>query len=550
MELLQYWAIIRRWLWLIVLATVLAASAALVVSLRTTPVYKATTQILIQQASNPTNLTSYSDILTSERLARTYAKLLTTRPVLEQTLLELGLNNPLTADDVKDAVSVQPVRDTTLIELSVEDTEPERAIALANKIPEVFARYNEQVQLGRFQDSKRNLEDQLSRLEEELARTQAQLAAVKQNPDADSADLLRLETQLASVQTSYANLLRQYEEIRLAEARSLDTILVSEPALEARRVRPRTLLNTLLAAVVGAMLGLGAAFLIEYLDDTVKTPDDVARIGDIPVLTGIAQVQEEEHLPLVAQARSKAPVSEAFRVLRTNIQFASVDAPLRTLLVTSPGPEEGKSFITANLAVVMAQLGRRVIIVDADLRKPRQHKIFNLPNNIGLTSALLAERNTDITGHLQATEVPDLFVLTSGPIPPNPSELLGSQRMADVVQILLDQADVLLFDTPPVLAVTDAAVLAKEVGGVLVVGQVGVTRQPALHQSMVELQRVGARILGVVLNGLPPRGSRYYSYYYYQSYSYTHYYDYYRDDEGEVSPNGRRALRKRRKVRA
>jgi len=547
MELLQYWAIIRRWLWLVVLTTLLAAAAALVVSLRTTPEYRATTQILIQQASNPSNLTTYSDILTSERLARTYSKLLTNRPVLEQALQELDMDGEQAVADLKDSVSVQPVRDTTLIQLSVEDTDPARAVALANEIPKVFARYNENVQLSRYRDSKQNLETQLKRLEADLTRIQTQLDAVKAADNADPAQVLPLETQLTSLQTSYASLLRQYEEVRLAEAGSVDTIVVSEPALEAKKVRPRTMLNTLLAAIVGLMLGLGAAFLIEYLDDTVKSPDDVARLGDIPVLTGIARVQEDDHLPLVTQAHAKSPVSEAFRVLRTNIQFASVDNPLRTLLITSSAPSEGKSFITANLAVVMAQMGRRVVIVDADLRKPMQHKIFDLPNNLGLTTALLAERGSEVTRHVQGTQIPGVQVLTSGPIPPNPSELLGSQRMGEIVHDLLESADVVLFDTPPALAVTDAAVLSRGADGVLLIVEVGKTRQPALYQALAELHRAGTRILGVVLNSLPPRGSAYYSQYYY---SYTHYYDYYRDEEGEVHPNGKRPWSRKRKARA
>jgi len=541
MELLQYWGIIRRWWWLLVLTTLVAAISAFAVSVRMTPVYRATAQVLIQQASNPANLTSYSDILTSERLARTYSKLLTTRPVLEQTLKELQLTQQLSPDTLKKHISVQPVRDTTLIQLSVDDTNPARAVSLANKIPQVFARYNQNIQLARYQDSKKNLQTQLKRLEDELAQDQAQLATLKADNTSDPTDVTRLETQITTLQSSYSNLLRQYEEVRLAEAQSLDNIVLSEPATRAIKVRPRTLLNTLLAAIVGLMLGLGAVFLIEYLDDTVKTPDDIVRLGDIPILSGINQVEDAQDNQLITHKIPKSPISEAFRILRTNIQFASVDTSLRTLLITGPGPSAGKSFMTANLGVVMAQQGRRVVIVDADLRKPRQHKIFGLPNNVGLTTLLLVENEENISPFLQETEVENLRVLTSGTIPPNPSELLGSRRMGELIETLLQDADVILFDTPPALAVTDAIVLSKKTNGVLVIARSGHTRQPALLQALMELERAGAHVLGVALNMLPrKRAGYYYSYYYY---SYGHYDEYYSDGD-TARENGRRPSRK------
>ena len=530
-ELLQYWAVIRRWLHLIIALSLIAGISALVVSLRTVPVYSATSVVLIQQATTSTLVVDYASVLTNERLASTYAQLLTTRPVLEETLKRLGLEDIVSPDALKGSIRVSPIQNTSLLRIQVEDTDPQRAVQLANTIPVVFSDYIETVQTQRFQESKRSLQEQIQRLQEEISTLQARIEEERQTAGDGNPDLLPLQTQLATLQSSYANLYQQYEEVRLAEARAQDTVVLTEPALSARKVRPQTARNTLMALIIGLMLGLGAAFLIEYLDDTVKTPDDIARMTDIPLLTGIATVQEEDALPLVAHTRPKSPVSEAFRILRTNIQFAGVDKPLRSLVITSPGPSEGKSFITANLGIVMAQMGHKVIIVDADLRRPMQHRFFNVPKNVGLTNVLVANPHTILDDALRETEVPNLWVLPSGSTPPNPSELLGSRRMQEVLEELLERADLILFDTPPALAVTDASILAKNADGVLVITQVGGTRIPALYQTLLELDRVGVRVIGTVLNQLPPKGSRYYSYYYYH---YSHYYDYYADGEEEV----------------
>ncbi len=535
MELLHYWAIVRRWWWLLLLSTFIAGVSAFVYSIRVTPVYEATVQVLIQQASNPANMTSYADIVTSQRLASTYARLMKTQPVLGETLKELGLENALSVSVLKSNISVRPVRDTSLLLVKVQDTDPQRAVRLANALPKVFARYNERIQLARFQDSKRSLEEQLNRLGDELAQIQNRLQALKKTQTADSNEIMRLEMQRATIQASYTNLLKQYEEIRLAEARSLDTIAVSEPATHATKVKPQTVKNTLLAALVGLMLALGGVFFLEYIDDSIKTPDDIVHLGDIPILSGITETEDARFTPLITHVKPKSPVSEAFRILRTNIQFASVDKPTRTVTITSPGPSEGKSFLTANLGIVMAQQGRRVIIIDADLRKPMQHKLFELPNNVGLTTLLLVEDEDDILPFVQSTNIGNLRVLTSGPIPPNPSELLGSRRMGELMAKLLEDADILLFDTPPALAVTDAIVLSKRTDGVVVVVRAKSTRIPALLQVLMELERVGSHLLGVVLNALPAKGQGYYSYYYH---SYSYYYYYY--EEEKPSSNGRR----------
>ncbi|MDZ4719591.1 MAG: CpsD/CapB family tyrosine-protein kinase [Roseiflexaceae bacterium] len=201
---------------------------------------------------------------------------------------------------------------------------------------------------------------------------------------------------------------------------------------------------------------------------------------------------------LIALRDPRSAAAEAYRTLRTNIRFSSLDRPLHTLLVTSTAPDEGKSTTLANLAVTMAQAEQRVILVDCDLRRPTLHQLFNLPNDVGLTTVILEQGEEPLS--LQATGVPGLSLLASGPLPPRPADILGSRRMEAVIERLRNEADIILFDTPPVTAVTDAAVLATRVDGVLLVFQAGRTRRDRARQARLILEKVKANIIGVVLN--------------------------------------------------
>jgi len=217
---------------------------------------------------------------------------------------------------------------------------------------------------------------------------------------------------------------------------------------------------------------------------------------------------------LIVLNNPKSPITEAYRILRTNIQFSSLDKPLKTVLITSPGPNEGKSLTTANLAATFAQSGQQVLIIDGDLRRPTQHKIFGLKNLKGLTNILLGE--VSLEEALQSPEeTSGLKLLTTGPLPPNPAELLGSQRMKQLIKSISDISDVVFIDTPPVVAVTDAALLAAEVDGVLLVLGAGEARIEMAKKAKELLSNVKANILGTILNKISTDGHDYYYYYYY-----------------------------------
>lgn len=217
---------------------------------------------------------------------------------------------------------------------------------------------------------------------------------------------------------------------------------------------------------------------------------------------------------LISLLDPKSPVVEAYRTLRTNLQYANADGSLRRILVTSPGPGEGKSTTAANLAVILAQSGKRVVAVSADLRKPTLHQYFDLGNNRGVTNVLVGQANMEDC--LQETVIENLSLLASGPTPPNPAELLGSAKMKSLLEALQERADVVVYDAPPVVAVTDAAVLAPLMDGVLLVLNVGTVPRELAIRTREQLEKVGARILGVVLNRVSPKsGYGYYYYYYY-----------------------------------
>lgn len=218
-------------------------------------------------------------------------------------------------------------------------------------------------------------------------------------------------------------------------------------------------------------------------------------------------------LSLITHEQTKSPISEAYRTLRTNVQFTSVDSKTKKIMITSSGPREGKSTTAANLAVSMAQSGKSVLLIDADMRNPTQHKLFGLSNMEGLSVSLVQDQGS--RAFIQATEVPGVSVLPGGPIPPNPAELVGSKRMKHLIEELSRQFDVVLIDTPPIIAVTDAAIIAQEVDGVILVLASGEVNKDFALRAKDQLEKVGAKILGAVLNKADIKTSEYYYYYYY-----------------------------------
>jgi len=351
-----------------------------------------------------------------------------------------------------------------------------------------------------------------------------------------------LRTTQSLYQQIYLSILSNLESVRLARLQNTPNVVQIEPAIpNSKPVRPRPMSNTLIAGTIGLLLAAGIAFLIEYLDDTLKTPEDIERLLDLSTIGYIAQMkyadESKEELYVARQPRS--PVSEAFRSLRTNLEFAGVDKPIRSIMVTSAGPGEGKTTISANLAAIIAQGGKRVILMDADLRRPCIHRMLGIPNRVGLSDVFRGHLDLQTAIH-SWDGVEGMKVITSGSLPPNPAELLGSAKMIQILEELKQLADVVVIDCPPSL-VADAQVLAAKVDAVLLVVQPGHTHIDSAKATLEQLGRANARVVGAVLNRIPrERG------YYYGGYRYHYYrgdqYQYY----GDSSDGGRK--KKRRSV--
>ena len=518
MALREYWAVLRRWLWLIVFGTILAAGGAYVVSRNMEPIYESTVTLRIDVSTGAVN-NQYAGLLAAEQMIGTYSQQMKMRPVMETTLAELGLQNWLSATELANTITVAPVRDTQLIQLSVEGPDPELVARIANKVAEVFIDQNREFEQSRYSGSKEALARELAQVQQDLEATQLLIDDLGTPVILEGQiELERLSLTLSTQRATYSNLLSSYEELRIAEASQSSVLIVAEEAIPSYiSIRPQVMNNTVLAALVGAMLAAAIVLLVEYLDDSVKTPDEVTALTNAATLGVIGQIEGATgREKLVTMNAPRSPLSEAFRALRTNIQFSAVDEPLKSILVTSSGPGEGKSTTAANLATVIAQAGKNVILVDADLRRPTLHRFFELPNGQGLTTALLDVQSPAVA-HLQETIVPRLKVMSSGPIPPNPAELLNSQRQSDLIVELVNSVDVVIIDSPPVLTVADALVLAPQVSGVLLVVEAGRTRREMLQKAKDALVRTEGRLLGVALNRLTSRRSGYY-YQYYQYY--------------------------------
>ncbi len=290
--------------------------------------------------------------------------------------------------------------------------------------------------------------------------------------------------------------------------------------------KPNKRANMMLGVVLGLLLGIVVAFFLEYMDDTIKTKEELERITDIPLFGVIPNITSRRAdvltRDLYAYQQPKSTVSEAFRGIRTALSYSSQRKENRVYLLTSSGPREGKTTTAINVATVMAYSGTRTVLVDADLRKPRVHQSFSLDNKKGLSTVIIGE--ADLKSVIQPSGVPGLDVLTSGPIPPNPSELLGRDRMAEILQELRTHYDRVLLDSPPLGAVTDAAVLGRIVDSVILVVHAGRTRRKLIERGLEQLAQINVDVSGIVLNNLKVGRRRYYPGYYHYYYYYSSYY--------------------------
>ncbi|MGD8465926.1 MAG: polysaccharide biosynthesis tyrosine autokinase [Anaerolineae bacterium] len=514
MELRQYVAVIKKWWWLILLSTMVAAFFSWLAVRNQPNVYQTSTTMMIGQTFEQVN-PNYYDLYTGERLAQTYTELIKREPILKETARALGFEDQWRS--IQGQISVNLVPGTQLIEISVSDTDPARAKLITDEVAHQLSELvkpDDSPEQRFISEQAQTFPPKIEAAQQEIQDLEAELSqafSAREIQDLQS-QITTLQNQISSWQATFA----QYQ-LLLGERGANVLTVIEEAPLPTVPVSTGWQMQVLLAAAIGLALGVGAAFLLEYLDDTLKTPEEVARVTGLTTVGTIIRISGSSPSErLVTVRHPKSPISEAYRAMRTNLQFSSLDRPVQSLVVTSPNPMEGKSTTIANLGVVMAQAGNSVVLVDSDLRRPMLHKIFQISNKEGLTSALLEEEPV-VDGHLKETGIENLRIMTSGPLPPNPSELLGSQKMQRLIEILRSGTDVVIFDTPPALPVTDAAVLATQTDGVLIVTDAGKTGRASAKQAVESLRKVGGNLLGVVVNRLSARrteGGYYYQYYY------------------------------------
>ncbi|HEY6057737.1 MAG TPA: polysaccharide biosynthesis tyrosine autokinase, partial [Candidatus Limnocylindrales bacterium] len=453
----------------------------------------------------------YNAQLLAQRLSQSYALVATTGPVLQRVITELGLNT--TVNELSSQVSADAPRDLNVVEISVSWGDAQTAAAIANAVSTELIKVAEEAG-GRTPDIISFVDEQLTTTQQQISDTRAEidrLTQIDKRTPAQETQLGVLQGRLVELNATYATLLN------VASGTAANKLTVIEPAVPADSPSsPRPLVNLAASIVVGLLAGVGLAFLLDHLDDSLRTTEQVASLLGLPTLASIAKVEgladRDPIYRLTVTVFPRSPAAEAFRMLRTNLEFASVDRALRMVMVTSALPGEGKTLVAANLAAAFAQAGHSTILVDADLRKPELNRLFGRPAVPGLTNLL---RATDpvVETVLQDTVEPRLRLLAAGPQPPNPAELLGSKAMAQVIERLRKAADVIVFDTPPLQAVTDAAVLAASLDGTIVVSHAGRTGRGATHAAVDALNRVGAHILGVILNLTGKQWADAYGYY-------------------------------------
>jgi len=403
-----------------------------------------------------------------------------------------------------------------------------------------------------------NLLAQIPPLQIDLLTAQARERALKgilAGYETDLGKLPNKELQLARLlrakevnENIYKLLLEKNEEAKISEAGKIGNIRIIDLARQPfSPIRPRKALNLMIGLMVALVLGVGLAFFLDSLDNSIKSAEEIEHNFGLPVLGLIPAIQAEElrktrangvdevekiASTLVTRFAPRSPISEAYRALRTNIQFLRIDAPLRTLVISSAGPSEGKSTSVANLAITTALTGARTLLVDADLRRPVIHSLFGLEREPGMINMLVEKLPLERV--IRPSGIENLSILPSGAIPPNPSELLGSQKMKDLVKTLAGMYDLVLFDSPPVITVTDTAVLGSQVEGVVLVVLSHTTDRRALSRAQILLANVKANVVGAVLNRIKFGGlSGSYSYHY-------NYHYYYYDSEGNRSQRRRK----------
>jgi len=488
-----------KWWWL-VLATILIAGISTFLILRVQPkLYQARSMLFVGRTMAVANPNS-NEFFLSQQLARVYADLAIREPVRNATMDALGLSE-------LPEYEAFTLGNNQLIEIIVTDTFPQRAQDVANEL----ASQLEFVSPGNptIEDHERDnfINEQLDYLQIKIEETQveildkqtdlAELTSARQIADSQG-DLLALQDKLNTLQANYASLLATTQQ------EAVNTISVIEPALlPEEHIGPKVALLTLVSSGIALILSAGAAYLLEYMDNRLHTPGEIEKALQLPILGYIPQskrlaTMREKGILVLEEPNS--PEADTFRLLQTGIKLAWEEKPLKTIFVTSLEPGEGKTTIAVNLAAAFAKSGKRVVLVDADMRRPKVHQFAKIPNEIGLSDAF--NENLDPSKMAHSMDDSRLRIVTSGSPVANPAEILDSIKLLKILANIEGEADLAIFDGPP-LPLPDALALASKLDGVLIVVRLGQVKETNASVILDQLKRVHANLLGVVLNRVP-----------------------------------------------
>ncbi len=517
MELRDYINVIRARKWTIVQAIVIVTVTALAISYLQPKTYQGVAQVLVSEKGSGTDVfgSTLGALSTQpERALQTQVQLMQLRPIAESTIKRLDLQTTPAA--LLKRVTVTSVGQTNIVRISALDPDPKTAAQIANTLAEEYVASARQAQRASLAAAADEVEKRLEQAKLEILELGKKVASSSNASD------LSAELQIAT--GTYTTLAEKYEQLKISQ--QLETgpgRLVSPAVPDDEPVAPKPLRNVVIGLAVGLVFGLALAFLYEYLDNTIKSTEECEKLFKAPVL-GTVPIDTMEKGQTRRLAIVQAPGSataEAYRVLRNSLDFMNFQHDMKSILVTSAAPGEGKSTVAANLAAALAQAGKKVVLVSVDFRRPTTEQFFKVNNMIGLSDVLIGTHS--LKSALQRPGDEQLLVLSSGKMPPNPSELLASTKMQEVVKSLEEWGDWMIIDTPPLLAVADAAAVARWVDGVLMVTQAGASTREAGKKAVELLEKVGSKVTGVVVWGLDEsRGSSggygYSSGYYYASY--------------------------------
>lgn len=491
-DLRRFLVVLRSRVWLIAATTVLFAGVAYGLSAIQTQEYEATAQLVINP-QDPGGLFgsdngAYRD---PSRAIQTALQVIMGRDVSEA--VSKKVTDPA-------SISAHAVGVTDSVEISAVSTDPEIAAETANAYAEAFIGYRQQQATQAISAAEQGIQQKVAELQAQIDELDAQIRAV------GGFDLEGLISRRDALIAQQALFNQRLDQIVIdASVQDVGAELVQPAEVPTNPVSPRPVRNAFFGGLLGFFVGIAAAFVLERLDDSIRTRADVEDAAPgVAVIAAVPEHTEQKgdgDSPGNGLVQSGGPAAEAYRSLRTAVKFESMHRPMSTIQVTSALASEGKSTTVANLAVTFAEAGERVVVVCCDLRRPRIHEFFGLGNNVGFTTALL-EKTDLVRVSQRISDHPNVALVASGPPPPNPSELLSSAAAKKVLSDLKELADIVLIDSPPVLPVTDAAILAQHVDATILTVAAGQTTSTELVETINRLRAVDAPLLGVVLNGV------------------------------------------------